>query len=174
MTRARIVFILCFAAAFAAGVGAGLAVSRRGRRGLPPHLVEELGLTAEQTEQVRAIWSEAGEAMRAAMKGQREALEQERDAATRALLTEEQVTRYEQVMKDFESKREAARAKAREIADKAVERTKEILTPEQKAKYEKLLERRGKRGGPRWGPGPPPGPPPDGGGMPMGGPGRGK
>jgi Spy/CpxP family protein refolding chaperone len=155
MTKTRLLIVVCFLVAFAAGISGGLAFSRRPReRPRPPLLVEQLDLTAEQAEQARDIWSETREALRADMAGRRDALQQERDDAIRALLTEEQRVRYEQVMADYRSKREELRNKRKAAIEKAVERTKEILTDEQRAKYDQLLEERRKQGGLPWGRGP--------------------
>jgi Spy/CpxP family protein refolding chaperone len=152
MTRTRVLIVICFAAAFAAGISGGLAVSHRGaERRDHPRLVEQLDLTPEQASQIRDIWSQTREAMRAAMAGQRDALEDERENAIRDLLTEDQVARYEQVMDDYRRKREALREQRRAIFEHAVERTKALLTDEQRAKYEGLLEERRKQGGPAWG-----------------------
>jgi len=152
MTRTRILIIICFVAAFAAGISGGLAVSRRAaERAGPPFLVEQLDLTPEQASQIRDIWSQTREAMHAAMGGQREALEEEREEAIRGLLTEDQAARYEQVLDDYRRKRDALNEKRQEIIDQAVERTKALLTDEQRAKYEGLLEERRKQGGPPWG-----------------------
>ena len=152
MTRTRAVIILCFVVAFAAGISGGLAVSRRPRQQhRHAFLVEQLDLTPEQADRIRDIWSQSREELRATMAGPREALEQEREDAIRAFLTDDQLALYEQVMEHYRRQREALGDRRREIIAQAVERTKEALTHEQRAKYETLLEERRNQGGPPWG-----------------------
>lgn len=147
MTKARTMVVVCFLAAFAAGIGAGLLVARQ-RHG-PRHrsfLVRELDLTSEQAEKIRAIWSGVREALGPGRTEARRALETEREEAVRALLTKDQVARYDQVLEAFRRKREQMAEERKRRFDKAAEQTKEVLTEAQRLKYEKLLEGRRKRG----------------------------
>jgi len=143
MTRTRLLLTVCFCAAFAAGVAAGLAWPRR--HGRPPRgslIANELGLTAKQREQMRRIWSEAMDALRGQHSKQRRELREARDAAVVGLLTEEQKERYHKILSDYEADMEAI-GKARKAAfEDAVKRTKEILTEPQRKKYEEMLKKR--------------------------------
>jgi Spy/CpxP family protein refolding chaperone len=142
--------------------------------GLPPGqeswLTTELGLTREQQEQMRQIWSRVA---RAGMEEQRDkgaALRQERERAIQALLTDEQKARYEQVLAEYARKLEELSEERRKLFQEAVESTKQMLTPAQRQKYEEVLARREPQGRRRHrggeemaepaGPGAPPGPPP--------------
>jgi len=85
------------------------------------------------------------------------ALRQQREQAIADLLTETQRAEYERILADYETSRAALDAERKQAFDQAVQRTKQILTPEQAAKYEALLQRRPDRGrGDRPGPPPPP------------------
>lgn len=152
MTKTRILIIVCFLVAFAAGISGGLVVGRRpGRRGPPPFLVQQLDLTPEQAEQVRDIWSEARDSLRASLMARREALEQVREGAMLSILTPDQVALYQEVMTNYWDERDRLAEERRAAVDEAIEQTKRVLTDEQKAKYETLLEERRKEGGPPWG-----------------------
>lgn len=143
MTKTRLLLTVCFCAAFAAGVAAGLAWPRR--HGRPPRgslIANELGLTAEQREHMRQIWSGAMDALRGQHSKQRRELREQRDAAIVGLLTQEQKVRYDRIRSEYEAEMEAI-GKAREAAfEDAVERTKQILTEPQRKKYEEMLKKR--------------------------------
>jgi len=151
MTKTRLLLTVCFCAAFAAGVAAGLAWPRR--HGRPPRgslIASELGLTGKQREQMRQIWSGAMDALRGQHSKQRRELREQRDAAIVGLLTVEQKARYDAIRSEYEAEMEAT-GKAREAAfEAAVEQTKQILTEPQRKKYEEMHKRRppGRR---RWG-----------------------
>jgi len=153
----RWIVLGCFLAAFVAGVAAGVAL-------FPPPpppppgswLTHELDLTPEQRTRMRQIWSGV---MRGPRHSERQAMEKEKDEAVRALLTDEQKARYEEVAKGFAARLAAQADERKKAFEDAVESTKKILSEKQRAKYEEILKQRG--GG--WGRRGPPGPPPDGG-----------
>jgi len=168
MTRIKAILIASFIVTFAAGVAAGLLVGHlRHRPPMPSWLGAELNLTSQQREQMHKIWSEVmGSTMRQGFE-QRRALRQERDQAIVGLLTAEQKTRYDAILKDYARKEGELSEQGKQAFEEAIRRTKEILTPEQAAKYEELMQKQRERGfGPPHGgrmgtpPGSPPGPPP--------------
>jgi len=140
MTKSRLVVILSFVLAFAAGLAAGLLA---GRGSGSPHgrsyLTRKLNLTPQQREQMRKIWAESMGQIRQ----QREVLEKERDQAVRAILTEEQQEKYDEIMRDFSSKVAALSETRRKTFQEAVEQTKKILNESQRRKYEELLKKEG-------------------------------
>jgi Spy/CpxP family protein refolding chaperone len=178
VTRTKILLVLSLAVVFAAGGAVGYAV-RRQTPPEPPHerrrrswLTDELNLKPEQREQMQEIWSEAMEPTRGEF-GQRGRIYEERNEAVRALLNEDQQAEYDRILEETERRlqelSDARRRAFEEAFEKAVARTKEILTPEQRQKYEEMLSRmpepgpgpggrrgrgRGRPGGPM-----PPGPP---------------
>jgi len=171
MTRIKAILIVSFLVTFAAGAATGLLADRLDHRPPGPSWLEaELDLTSQQREQMHAIWSEVMGTMMRQHGEQREALRQQRDQAIVALLTDEQRSRYDAILKEFAGKEEEMSQQRKQAFDEAVKRTKEILTPQQVAKYEELLKMqrergfgppRGKHRGPPGGPpGPSPGPPP--------------
>ncbi len=172
MSKTKLILIVCFCAALAAGLAAGVALRRAfGPPPRPPTLEERLNLTPQQRDQMRQIWSGV---MRGPgqQRGRHEELLRERDAAVVALLDADQKARYDELMKVYADKFAALEAERRNSVEEAVRRTREILTPQQRAKYDELLNERGGPRGPRGRPGGPGGegapPPPPGGPPPLG------
>ena len=146
MTKTKMILIVSFLVTAAAGIGVGMLVSwpnpRYARRS---RLARELNLSSEQQEQMRKIWSEV-RGFRGGRTGEnRRALTQERDKAMIALLSEEQLSRHQQIVQEYERKLEELSQERRRRVQEAVKRTKQILTPEQAGKYEELLKKRGGR-----------------------------
>ena len=165
MTKIKAILVVSFILTFAAGTAAGLLIAYVSHP-RPGHsrLESVLNLNAEQKEQMDGIWSE----VRDAMVKQRNVLRQDRDKAIIALLTDDQRSRYDAILKKYSRKV----AEMPNPFEEAIKRTKEILTPEQAAKYDEWMEKQRERGfGPPHGgrrgpppdgpPGPPSGPPPD-------------
>jgi Spy/CpxP family protein refolding chaperone len=174
MTKTKILLVVVFLVTFAAGVVAGRLYWQSGHRPPgPSFLAAELNLTAEQREKMHTIWTESMSDGGRRQWDQRKVLGQERDAAIAALMTAEQKPQYEKILQDYTRKLDEQGQERKKAFDQAVEKTKQILTPEQVAKYEELLKRPphdrgfgGPPGGPPWGDkGPPrhgpPGPGPE-------------
>jgi len=161
MNRNQVAVLVCFVAAFAAGVAVGALFTQR--RKPPAHgswLTTELKLNKEQREQMRTVWSDVMESMGQEHGAQRAQLQAKRDEAIRALFDEEQLKRYEDILRQHREGLNRLSQERRALFEQADERTKEILTPKQRARYEELLK---KRGGPgRRGPRPQTPPPPAG------------
>lgn len=170
MTRTRIALLLSFALVFAAGATLGRLTARTKH---PPRrgswLTEELDLSPQQQEQMRAIWSDVMGQVHRTHGEQRGMLATERDEALRQLLTDEQRQRYEQVLDEYERKLRLLSEQRGAAFQEGVARTKEMLTPDQREKYERMQEnmrehrgRRPRRGGPPRMDGRGPSPHPDG------------
>jgi Spy/CpxP family protein refolding chaperone len=65
----------------------------------------------------------------------------ERDQAVMDLLSEEQRAQYGEIHAEFDRKMDALSEEREAAFHEAVEKTKQILTPEQRGKYEELLTR---------------------------------
>ena len=158
MTKTKILLVVVFLVTFAAGAVAGRLYWQSGHRPPgPSFLAAELNLTSEQREQMHNIWTEVmGDGGRRQW-DQRKVLGQERDAAIAALMTAEQKPQYEKTLQDYTRKLDEQAQERKKAFDQAVERTKQILTPEQAAKYEELLKKMPERGGFGGPPGGPPG-----------------
>jgi Spy/CpxP family protein refolding chaperone len=170
----KLVVIIGFVIAFAAGlivglesrqtsVGAITPTTRPSRGGPGPGwLTSELNLNPQQQEQMKQIWSEVARHGRGEQEDHRHQLRTERDDAIAALIPPQDKEKYEQIRKSYSDQMAAMDREMRSRFDEAVKKTKEILTPEQRAKYDDILSRhqpdRGDRGGARGGPGGPGGP----------------
>lgn len=172
MTKTKMLLILSFAVTFAAGAAVGILVSRPGHPPRKPSwLTAELDLTDPQRDQMREIWSEVMRTGGRNQRDQRKAFSQQRDQAIAALLTDTQRPEYESLLQDYARQVEELAQERKRAFDEAVERTKQMLTPDQATKYDELMKSRRDRGpgdrpGPPWGGPPPahtgpPGPPPD-------------
>jgi len=143
----------------------------RGDRG--SFLTRELNLTREQQDQMKEIWSPMATGRPREQDERRRQYRDERDEAIAALIRTEDLKAYDAILKDFQGKLTALDEEFRKSYEAAVEKTKAILTAEQRAKYEEILKRvqpgdrpgRGGPGGPG-GPGAPGGLPDHGGGGP--------
>lgn len=152
--KTKVVVILGFVIAFAAGTVVGMLLRQEpviassageatGRRPPESWLAERLGLDARQTEQVKQIWSDAMQAAR--RDGDRDRwhqLRQKRDQAVADLIRPEDKAAYERVLQTYEDETAKLGRERHQAFQAAVAKTREILTPEQRAKYEQLLKDR--------------------------------
>ena len=116
-----------------------------GRRSRSGYLTAELGLTSEQRERLDKIWSAVAKAND--QDERRRRYRRERDEAIADLVPPERLGDYDGVIDQYQDRIEALERKSREAYHTAVEQTKQILTSEQRARYEALLKRH------NWGPG---------------------
>ena len=149
MTKTRIIVIVGFLVAFGAGavVGIQLRAPQPAVATVPQQpeqrswLRTELGLNAEQNDKMKNIW----EGLHASGRGyedRRRHLRDERDEAIAALLAPSVMGDYDRVLQEYTNKLAAmAQERDKAFAD-AVEKTKAILTSEQRVKYEEFLKRR--------------------------------
>jgi Spy/CpxP family protein refolding chaperone len=153
----KVVVTAGFLVAFAAGLVVGMKVcrtsasptTRPGHRG--SWLATELDLTAQQQEQLSAIWSETARGGGRDGSDRRRQLARERDEAIAALVRTEDKARYDKILADYAEKTGAMELEWRGSYEASVERTKEILTPKQRARYDELLKQhRGDRGSRDW------------------------
>jgi Spy/CpxP family protein refolding chaperone len=154
MTKTKLVVLLGFLVAFGAGLAVGMrsqlpVVQADGPRRMPPPspgevLKRELDLTAEQAEQVKKIWSEVlpgpGRDFRE-VELRRRGLRKERDDAIAALIQPPEMNAYDRILQDYSNKMAQLDEERGKGFREAVEKTKEILTPAQREKYEQMRKR---------------------------------
>ncbi|HOW19020.1 MAG TPA: periplasmic heavy metal sensor [Phycisphaerae bacterium] len=151
----KIVVVVGFLVAFAAGfvVGGQSRHPAAVQTTRPAHhggwLVAELNLSPQQQEQMKQIWSETAWRGGGDREERRRKLAEARDRAIAALIRPEDKGRYDQILKDYAEQVAAMDREWRGSFQAAVERTKQILSPEQRTKYEELLQRHQRERGPR-------------------------
>jgi Spy/CpxP family protein refolding chaperone len=123
--------------------------TQRGRGDRGSELDTLLNLRAEQKEQLKTIWSEMADKGRRHQEDQRRELRRQRDEQIQALLTPEQKSRFEQIHEEYDRQTDALGREMRANFQKAVDATKGVLDPDQRARYEEWLSKRQWDRGPR-------------------------
>jgi Spy/CpxP family protein refolding chaperone len=174
--RTEILIVIVAGLAMSAGVVAGLLASRlpsaAGQQPAaanpsvataPPAsfertLADELQLRPDQREAMREIWEGVRGKVHATFDAAQN-LQKERDEALVALLNDEQRVKFSKISQDYANRFEELTKKRDATFAEAVEKTKKMLDPPQRAKYEEILKTHVRRGPPAGIP-PPPGAPP--------------
>lgn len=153
MTKAKLLLVLAFVVVCAAGAVVGTAVDRQLHPPAvvpPPHDPLGIGLTPEQSKQMKAIWSTFNDT-RHKLFTQRRQYGEERRAAFESLLTPEQLAQYKKLQADYDAKLKDLDDQTRAAAERAYDESDKVLTPEQRTKLHKMRDHHGP------GMGPPPG-----------------
>jgi Spy/CpxP family protein refolding chaperone len=165
MALTKTIVVSGFATAFAAGLLFGIALHRAPPAATtqPTHTdrgswwAEKLNLTTDQQQQMKQIWSEVGRRGGNPGGSSRGQSRKERDEAIEKLIRPEDRATYDSIIATYNARNEAAEAEMRASFDRAVQRTREILTPEQRKKYDELMPKPGQgngsnpgSGGPGW------------------------
>jgi len=161
MKRMRLTIAVLFIAAFAAGAAASLALRPRyeppAEGGRDSWMARELDLTPQQQEQMHEIWAAVGRDSWRADSEKRRDLRRERDDAIRNLVPEDQQEALDQVYEHYSSQLAEMDSARRAAFEKAIEKTRAILSAEQREQYQQFMDRRRDRrpgsGGPGGGPG---------------------
>lgn len=143
MNKTRWMMLIAFLLSFAAGAVFGALFHRaHSSETSPMGLARSLNLKPEQETKLQQIWSDLIHKPSAYPDEERLRLARERDAEIRKLLTPEQLSQFEKISENFtqQLREQALRRKAR--IEEAVKNTKEILTEEQRKKYEILLQKK--------------------------------
>lgn len=145
MNKTKLIILISFIVAFAAGVSIGLVI---GRGGKPPRnrspLGRELNLTPAQRDQMQKIWTETMGRLR---HEQMQKLQKEREEAILNLLTPKQREELEKINKAHHLNMQKLEQEREALFDEAQEKTKKILSEDQQKKYEEILKNRGPRRG---------------------------
>lgn len=157
-TRVKILVVGLTVLGISAGVVTGMLVSRLPAvssaahplppmppGGVPAPLVEELQLTPDQQDKMRAIWEGTRDQVHDCF-DEAERLQKERDEAIAAIMTPEQKAQFEKIAKTYADRYSGLERKREETFEKAVQETRKLLTEEQRKKYDAILA---KRVGPR-------------------------
>jgi hypothetical protein len=139
--------LFCFAlAAIGLAFVSGVAVGVVGRRAFQANrfqsvLVEELDLTPAQRREIQRIWADVAEHHKPVPMEEIAKADAERWQAIDQLLTPQQRTQYAQIQQRFEARIQGLDEGNRTRVARAEELTKQLLTPAQREKYERLLAR---------------------------------
>jgi Spy/CpxP family protein refolding chaperone len=156
MIRTKLVVGAAFALALCAGVAVGLVSARIPEQRHKPHgggeprsfLADELNLSPQQREQMKAIWQDVARGRSSPGGGRdgrddRRRMERERNEAILAAITDpEQRRRVEEVMQQFEQRQQEMAQERQRTFDEAIKKTMAILDENQRKKYEQILQRR--------------------------------
>jgi len=143
MNRKLFMFaIVAICLVFVSGVGVGVV----GRRAFLANksqsvLVEELDLTPDQRHKIQRIWREVAENHTPVPMSEIEKADTERWQAIDHLFTPEQRAQYAQIQERFEARMQGLDQGNRARVARAEEQTRQLLTPAQREKYERLLAR---------------------------------
>ena len=144
-TDSKIVILLGFVLTLAAGLAAGLWGARY-MNGRPVQTVaassplDELQLTADQTQHMRKIWESVRDTAQTCLtRGQM--LRQQRDKAMEALMTDEQKARFEKVNQDYEAQVLALNNQREQAFADAVKETEQMLNDRQRRLYDAILQK---------------------------------
>jgi Spy/CpxP family protein refolding chaperone len=128
-----------------AGTGAATQSANTARRGSGGWWQAELGLTAEQRTKMDHIWSSL--AQKGRTDERRREFRRERESAIADLVPASQLGEYDRIIDAYNERIAGLERESRDAYEAAVEQTKQILTTEQRTRYEDLLKRY------HWGPG---------------------
>src|SRR5258706_2899056 len=144
-TMRRKLFIFALAAiclVFISGVAVGVV----GRRAFQSNkfqsvLVEELDLTPDQRHKIQQLWSNVAENHTPVPMAEIHKADAERWQAINQLLTPQQGTQYARIQQRFDARMQELEQGDRARVARAEEQTRQLLTPAQREKYERLLAR---------------------------------
>ena len=144
MTKLRLTIAVLFLVAFAAGVTLALSVRQwqNPPTGRGSWMAHELNLSSEQQEAMAKIWGEVGRDNGHDDADRRKDLQHKRDEAIRQLVAPEHQAELDKVFADYSQQMAELSNQRRRAFDRAVEKTKTILTDEQRKKYEQILSHR--------------------------------
>lgn len=141
-SRVQALMLAAFVLTLGAGIVAGLLGSRLpSAGGEPAHLAEELQLSPEQRVRMRQIWEGVRDTGHNCLEEAR-SLQSRRDKAIQSLLNEEQKKAYAKIEADYSASCAGLIARREAAFRQAVQKTKEILTPAQRVKYDTILKAR--------------------------------
>ena len=143
MNRARVLFVIGFVLSMGAGVVVGMALVRSTSKAVagPRGMDTDLGLTPQQAEQVKAIWS----AVRQSDGGRndsRRSLGRERDDAIARLVPADRKADYDRIIQEHASKMADANKERDRLMQEGELKMKAILTETQWKKFEAIKKER--------------------------------
>jgi hypothetical protein len=100
-----------------------------------------LDLTPDQRHKIQRIWADVAENHSPVPMAEIEKVDAERWQAIEQMLTPEQRTQYARIQERLEARMQELERGNQARVDRAEEQTRQVLTPAQRDKYERLLAR---------------------------------
>ena len=137
MSKARVIFIVGFVLAMAAGVVVGMVAARAPVKPATPRsdLDAYLELTPEQAEKVHAIWSGVS-ALTRGRNDRRRALNKDRDEAILQLIPADRKADYDRIQQEHAAKVAEFNKEHERLIAEAEQKMKEVLTVVQWNRFE--------------------------------------
>ena len=145
MNKTRIMIVLLFVLAFASGLAVAMVIGYQHHHApmpSPSWLTSELKLTQQQQDEMIKIWGSLGRPNGQDEGDRRRAMSKQRDEAIRALIPIEKQKDFDAILENHNKQIAEIYDQRRKAFETAVEKTKAILTPEQRTKYEEILAKR--------------------------------
>lgn len=147
MIRTRVILIICYVIVFGAGVGVAMLTNESPTDPKPQEersrFAEELGLTEEQSESVKKVWSDARERSRERdWREEKAQLREQREQAVAELLGESKHADYLAIREQFDEQSRALDEERHAIFKEAREKMMALMTPEQREKLEEMEKNR--------------------------------
>ncbi|HEX4793778.1 MAG TPA: hypothetical protein VH370_08305 [Humisphaera sp.] len=155
MSNLKLAIVLGFALMFIAGLAVGRSpADNRETPAMSPQrpqhswLGNQLHLSAEQEKQMKAIWSSTA-VTRPDLPKQFHECDKDRDQAILDLLTPEQRQQFDRIQLDHKDRVEQLNSERSQSMRDAEDQTRQILSEDQRKKYDDILKAHGHHGPPR-------------------------
>jgi Spy/CpxP family protein refolding chaperone len=142
--KATVVLVLAYVLALAAGTTSGVLAERLrapNNDNAAAPLAVQLQLTDDQRDRMRQMWEQAQQTVDDCYK-QAQSIERERDQALVDLLTDEQKAKFAPMDKAYAEQFAALAARRTEAFEDAFDKTEQLLSSDQKTKYEQIVRDR--------------------------------
>lgn len=139
----RAIVLICFLTAFGAGVCTAMLLNAPTPASEDGWL-SDLKMSPSQRENLKAIWEQAMKTSAwQVQREKREALMKERDQLiVKEFISSEQKSRYDEITATYQKKIEDVGVEAKKTKDEAYEKTKALLSDEQRKIYDELRKKR--------------------------------
>jgi F0F1-type ATP synthase membrane subunit b/b' len=144
MSRRQIAFLTTMVLVLCAGVVVGRLTTRvpvapPEQGGGPSWIAEQLDLSAQQRQQMDAIWADTRQKMDQAFEKRHE-LDKQRDAEIQTLLSDQQREMFDKIMTDYRSQRSVMDKQREGLIHDAETRSRSLLDEPQQKKWDELAK----------------------------------
>lgn len=141
--KTTVVLVLAYVLALAAGTTSGVLAERLHKASYGPAapLAEQLQLSQDQCDKMRVLWQSVSGTMDECYR-QADQLERQRDVALVKLLSSQQKAEFAVTDRGFAAQYAALTERRDQVFRDALQQTEALLTPEQRVKYEQIVQAR--------------------------------